>query len=266
MSDLQEGERLAEQAQAQARSPIEWDESGEAAEAVGFFDWLWSQTYQRHQVDGECRWIVDPYDNPWTTYSPAEPGGIREDLRNLESRYPLAAQQFVEKTRRFWNLSSVTPSEHPKHFPAGDFDLEELCRRTKRSPSLLLPGIGPAEIVDAFLAVFDGLLAQCRSPFPSVRLADDVSLERLAEFLLTPNVLRLTFTSFEPIGATDGEPATSMCLELDAVTPRLHAYPIKAQEAKELRAGYGEIFVKDLAGFKRFAQRRPVQRILGRSR
>ena len=131
---------LITQIQALACNPVLWDTSGEAADAVGFFDWLWSRTYQKHQVDIESRWIEEPYENPSINLDYESLGELLAGLKNFRDRWPMAAIRYIQEMRRFWALRAVTPTEHPKHYPKTDMTMAELCEHSRSGSSLLNPG------------------------------------------------------------------------------------------------------------------------------
>jgi hypothetical protein len=214
--------------------PVIWDSTDRSSELVDEMVGLWEDTCKRHQCEQEADWALEDSVNEQLYDDEQDYDVVASDLAYLEHWIPIARAEYVDATRRFWNLRVAGPDEYDKHYPHAREDVPAIRKRTRgrQTASVLYPGVSAAHLGDALWMELCILIDRAK---PDDSGGADNAYAKAAGIwkkIVQDDRVRVALHSTSVVGASEGEDTQWLCFELNASSQIAHAYPIS--EAKAL--------------------------------
>lgn len=223
-----------------AKCPIDWDESLEYGDLTERMIGLWHSIVLNRQVRLEASWAIDPEKEIILQVDPDSLPEMQADLFNIRSWIQSAADDYIERTRRFWNLRMLNTNEYQKHFPFKEHSRQQLKDLSSKSKiSIFFPGASPDLHYWALISGLDSIAA------PDTSDEGGSARSALWNNILTCKDIRIAFQAKCPIGVVGQIETPYISFDINASQLLAHAYPVTEQEANRIMSGVS-ISVLDL--------------------
>ncbi len=231
-----------------SQCPVVWD-TKELTDFCEEMEKQWFKIGECYQVNFEAQWLEKDA-IVWQAIDTFPDENLEFDLLNIKTWITQAREQYLTKTRRFYELEVASSSKYPKHYPPKAWDNNRIIQESAKQK------------ISYFFKSIDHIVLQETLIFYLCHLVSNATTDNkdklLWEKICTSDNIRVAINMIDPIGATNGVKTEYLCFEIDTSTPLAHAYPISKTEAIEINDDCKLIAIDYLQGFEELDSKQEI--------